>query len=66
MIKLAGITIFLIVFMSLLAGLDPAKVMVTLIEMPTFQGFVLLSFSAVFAYSILKRISKNEDREKKS
>lgn len=63
MIELAGITFFIIIFMSLLFEVDPARVMATLIEMPIFQWFFLSSLFIVFTYSTLKRILEKRQFE---
>lgn len=55
MLKLAGITIFTILLMSLIFGADPVTVMVNLIKMPVFQGFFLTSVLIVFIYSSIEK-----------
>jgi hypothetical protein len=50
--------------MSLLFGVDPAKVMATLVEMPMFQWFFLSSLLIVCIYSFILRKSKPDDKER--
>jgi hypothetical protein len=52
--------------MSLLFEVDPAKVLVTLIEMPIFQWFFLSSLFVVFIYSVIMKITKPHEKDSKN
>lgn len=58
MIKLGGITLFTIIFMSVLFNVDPAKVIVTLIQMPIFLIFFIASIIIAGLFSVFEKAEK--------